>query len=134
MTYEEQLQDLRWIKVSKRIKARDKNSCQLCMKGTDLQVHHKAYLPGLMAWEYDEHYLITLCDGCHNKQHGKEEVKRRESLERGNPTDAELENEFYRKRWREIGEGLRSLQGLNIQIAIKEASKEDSDKKEESNG
>lgn len=111
MTYDEQLKDPRWLIKAEKIKKRDNYSCQLCMKGKDLQAHHKTYLPGLMAWEYDDHYLITLCDGCHNKQHGKKEDANRDALDRGDPH----ESDFYEDRWKFIGDSVRSLIGLQIQ-------------------
>src|SRR5690242_13766201 len=121
MTYEEQLKDGRWIVLAIKIKIRDGHACQLCMKTHDLQVHHKAYLPGLMAWEYEDRYLITLCDGCHNKQHGHEQENERTSLDRGEPTETD---NFYSEKWGFIADSLKSLQGLNTQIAKKEIENE----------
>ena len=34
-----------------------------------LQVHHKQYITGLYAWEYNKNDLITLCSECHLKVH-----------------------------------------------------------------
>ena len=34
-----------------------------------LNVHHKYYLAGSMAWEYSDSVLITLCDRCHMQTH-----------------------------------------------------------------
>ena len=34
-----------------------------------LQVHHKQYITGLYAWEYNENDLVTLCSECHLKVH-----------------------------------------------------------------
>lgn len=36
-----------------------------------LEVHHLVYLPGKLAWEYDDKLLITLCDVCHSDEHIK---------------------------------------------------------------
>src|SRR5690606_32483853 len=36
---------------------------------TDLNIHHKYYVKGKMAWEYDNESLITLCERCHQKEH-----------------------------------------------------------------
>ncbi|QOW10855.1 hypothetical protein Q73A0000_11055 [Kaistella flava (ex Peng et al. 2021)] len=35
-----------------------------------LQVHHKKYITGRKPWEYSPSYCITLCRGCHARQHG----------------------------------------------------------------
>ena len=34
-----------------------------------LQVHHKQYFTGLLAWEYNHNDLVTLCNECHLKVH-----------------------------------------------------------------
>lgn len=36
-----------------------------------LQVHHKKYIEGKHAWEYDDSDLVTLCKDCHNVVHRK---------------------------------------------------------------
>lgn len=35
----------------------------------DLNVHHKYYISGKMAWEYKNEALITLCATCHKAEH-----------------------------------------------------------------
>ena len=37
----------------------------------DLNVHHKHYTIGKMAWQYDNEALITLCASCHKEEHAK---------------------------------------------------------------
>lgn len=69
MNYNEQLKDKRWIALSNHIKRRDK-VCQMCGEEKDLQVHHTYYDKFLMAWEYDDMYLITLCKECHKRETG----------------------------------------------------------------
>lgn len=78
MTYEEQLDDVRWFAKRLEILERDDYCCQDCLRGKnrlshsiELHVHHKKYIDGLMAWEYPNELLITLCDECHGKLHGK---------------------------------------------------------------
>ncbi len=34
-----------------------------------LNVHHKRYIIGKKAWEYDDSDLVTLCEHCHSKVH-----------------------------------------------------------------
>jgi hypothetical protein len=69
MTYAEQLLDYRWIEKREYIKQRDFGMCQNCMSCRNLNVHHKKYVKGLMAWEYPDWFLITLCQRCHEKEH-----------------------------------------------------------------
>ncbi len=69
MTYEEQLNDPRWKAKAKEIKARDNYTCQVCDKTHNLNAHHADYDFGFMAWEYPDHYLLTLCDDCHKFEH-----------------------------------------------------------------
>lgn len=78
MTYAEQLQDVRWLVKRNEILERDDYCCQDCLRGKDrlspfikLHVHHRQYINGLMAWEYPNDQLITLCEECHALFHGK---------------------------------------------------------------
>ena len=71
MTYEEQLKDQKWIERRKQIKNRDNNECQVCLSKKKLCVHHKKYIYGTLAWDYEDRYLITLCDNCHKLFHHK---------------------------------------------------------------
>lgn len=70
MTYKDQLKDPRWLAKSAEIKERDNKTCQCC-RSTEypLDVHHKIYIDGRMAWEYDGNFLITLCNDCHKDWH-----------------------------------------------------------------
>lgn len=78
MTYEEQLQTPEWAAKRREIIERDLGMCQRCMSSRELQVHHKRYRPGRMAWEYygtwENFDLITLCRKCHCAEHGIEYV------------------------------------------------------------
>ena len=40
----------------------------------DLNVHHKYYISGKMAWEYKNDALITLCASCHKEEHLKNQI------------------------------------------------------------
>jgi 5-methylcytosine-specific restriction endonuclease McrA len=70
IAYEKQLKDERWLMVREQVLARDFHMCTKCFKSNDLQVHHKYYETGCMAWEYPLEALQTLCRGCHAKEHG----------------------------------------------------------------
>lgn len=75
MSYEDQLKDSRWILLRQRIIERDFRVCQHCLSGKNLNVHHKEYIEGRLAWEYADWYLITLCMKCHKEWHEFNEVK-----------------------------------------------------------
>lgn len=40
----------------------------------DLNVHHKFYIDGRNAWEYEDDALITLCPSCHQKVHDSQKI------------------------------------------------------------
>lgn len=87
MKYEDQLKTPQWYARRDEILERDDYCCQDCLRSPHklsrhikLQVHHKEYFDGLMAWEYADEYLITLCRECHAKLHGKIEDPRPERL------------------------------------------------------
>jgi hypothetical protein len=66
MKYSEKLKDPRWQKKRLEIFERDKWTCQFCGDTeSTLVVHHLEYIPGREPWEYDNSYLLTLCEGCH---------------------------------------------------------------------
>lgn len=99
--YNELLKDGRWQMKRIKILERDHFMCARCGKsaeeGTQLHVHHKFY-DGRAPWEYEDKDLITLCEDCHNRIHGKsDDVK---------PGD-------LRGKWFEL-DGGRSKWGLAI--------------------
>jgi hypothetical protein len=69
MTYKEQLKTPEWEAKRKKILKRDNYTCQGCCSKNNLQVHHKIYFPNLMAWQYENNYLITYCEQCHDEWH-----------------------------------------------------------------
>jgi len=77
MTYKEQLRDKRWLSKRQTILNRDERQCQHCPSRKSLQVHHKYYLNGFMAWEYPDIALITLCKSCHeNEEKALEDISK----------------------------------------------------------
>lgn len=75
MNYKEQLKDKRWKQLAAKIKDRDQ-VCQMCGGYKNLEVHHTCYIKGLMAWEYEEMFLITLCRECHEREtREREEIR-----------------------------------------------------------
>lgn len=74
MTYKEQLLDPRWQRKRLHIFERDNWTCcasNCGAKNKNLQIHHKEYL-NILAWEYPDDMLVTLCDTCHDKETGRE--------------------------------------------------------------
>ena len=72
-SYEEQLLDSNWLLKRKIIINRDHHRCQMCgshgNKDNPLAVHHRYYKYGVLAWEYNNDTLITLCVNCHSLIH-----------------------------------------------------------------
>jgi len=65
--YLKKLKDPRWIKCREEIKKRDNYKCRLCHeKEIQLEVHHIVYFRKREPWEYEDEYLVTLCEKCHN--------------------------------------------------------------------
>lgn len=68
--YKKQYSHPLWQKKRLEIMNRDKFTCQGC-GDTDsrLSVHHKFYIPGNNIWDYENYFLVTLCDACHKESH-----------------------------------------------------------------
>lgn len=64
----------KWYKKRDEILKRDNHTCCRCGRnlsdGIELQVHHLTYLKEHKPWEYPDYALLTLCKGCHSKEHG----------------------------------------------------------------
>lgn len=64
-----QYQTKEWYEISKRIKARDNNTCQMCGRNDiPLSVHHLYYGEDGDLFSVPESSLITLCEECHERQ------------------------------------------------------------------
>ncbi|NRT12217.1 HNH endonuclease [Flavobacterium sp. 14A] len=62
----------KWHEFSIAIKLRDNNRCLKCDRQESeviLQAHHKVYRPNLEPWDYPYSDCITLCKGCHAREH-----------------------------------------------------------------
>lgn len=69
--YAELLRSPLWQKKRLEIMQRDNFTCCKCgSSDKELQVHHIKYRDGLKPWEYEDYELITLCNDCHNEEHG----------------------------------------------------------------
>lgn len=73
--YKELLFDKRWMEKRAQIIQRDGYKCIICGSDNHLVVHHKQYhihrgtRIKYAPWEYDDRYLVTLCEKCHTKGH-----------------------------------------------------------------
>lgn len=70
MKYWEQLKDPRWQEKRLGILDRAKFRCESCdekPEGESLEIHHKYYEKGLMAWDYPDCSLACLCAFCHQE-------------------------------------------------------------------
>lgn len=62
-----------WLYFSLKVRKRDGNMCLNCFRPSTevvLQVHHEKYIPNKKPWEYPLSDCITLCRGCHAREHG----------------------------------------------------------------
>lgn len=78
--YRELLLDSRWFIKKAKIIKRDNYRCAICGSLNYLVVHHKQYhfnerlARKSYPWEYDDKYLITLCQSCHTAGHNQYEI------------------------------------------------------------
>jgi hypothetical protein len=74
LSYWEQLRSPQWQRRRLEIMQRDEFRCQYCRDDTStLNVHHKHYIKGRLAWEYSDDELVTLCEPCHELSHEENE-------------------------------------------------------------
>lgn len=72
MDYNEQLKTSAWLRKKYEVMERDGFVCSKCLCDNaekKLEVHHIAYHPKRMAWEYPDYMLVTLCRDCHQEEH-----------------------------------------------------------------
>ena len=70
--YNLQYQTDEWLELRERIIQRDNFMCVTCGKKPKVyNVHHLLYQKGRRIWDVPDYYLITLCPGCHIKEHSK---------------------------------------------------------------
>lgn len=69
-SYAERLKDPRWQRRRLEILSRADFACKECgAKDRTLHVHHKLYRKGAMPWEYEDRFLVVLCESCHAVWH-----------------------------------------------------------------
>ena len=77
VSYRELLFDSRWLEKRAQIIKRDGYKCRICGSKDHLVVHHKQYHydsrrnKNCDPWDYEDKYLITLCESCHKRGHNK---------------------------------------------------------------
>lgn len=70
MTYADQLKHPRWQRKRLEVLNLADFKCESCSDGgTTLHVHHKRYVKGRLAWEYEATELVALCEPCHQLAH-----------------------------------------------------------------
>ena len=68
ITYSEQLKHPNWQRKRLEIFTRDNWACKIC-GNTEMQLHthHLYYEPNILAWEYDNESIQTVCELHHNQ-------------------------------------------------------------------
>lgn len=75
MTYSEQLKHPNWQRKRLEVLQAAEFHCDACGDGdTTLHVHHRRYVKGRMAWEYEGRELQALCESCHKDEHERQEL------------------------------------------------------------
>ena len=70
MTYKDQLRHPFWQRKRLEVLQRAHFMCERCYdEETTLNVHHKRYVKGRMAWEYELIELEAVCEECHRLEH-----------------------------------------------------------------
>lgn len=82
MTYAEKLKDPRWQRKRLEIFQRDDFKCIWCKDSTKtLHVHHLKYERKNEPWDYNNEYLVTVCEYCHEIETNFRKESERELLE-----------------------------------------------------
>jgi hypothetical protein len=75
MSYSERLKSPHWQRKRLEIMQRDNFTCQHCGDTeTFFNVHHLIYLPNREPWDYEDSFLITLCEVCHTEEEKHREL------------------------------------------------------------
>ena len=74
-TYSDKLKDPRWQKKRLSILERDCWACCGCgANETTLNVHHLLYFKNTDLWDYEDRFLLTLCEPCHLFETNKDDL------------------------------------------------------------
>jgi len=67
LSYREQMSHPLWLAKREKIFKRDNFKCQICGDTThNHSINHLCYFPDLLAWEYDNELMRTVCMKHHN--------------------------------------------------------------------
>jgi hypothetical protein len=78
LTYSEQLKHPNWQRKRLEVLAAASWECANCGDTEmTLHVHHRRYVKGRMAWEYEAHEMQALCQSCHAQKHEQRELLER---------------------------------------------------------
>ena len=70
LTYREQLLHPNWQRKRLEVLEDSGWACASCGTSDEtLHVHHKRYVKGRLAWEYEKDQLVSLCKTCHDDDH-----------------------------------------------------------------
>jgi len=108
MNYKEQLLTKEWKSKRKIILKRDNFCCCLCKSKIRLQVHHKKYIFGRMAWEYPDSLLQTLCQKCHEEIHKTTTIKSEKEKSKFNKKEKVFKPKIKKKKTQHRTEKLLS--------------------------
>jgi len=73
LTFKEQYLHPNWQKMRLHIFKRDNYKCIDCGSiDKTLHAHHLKYAKDKFIWECPIWYLVTLCEDCHSKEHGRD--------------------------------------------------------------
>lgn len=73
ITWKEQYLHPNWQKMRNYILSRDNYCCVSCRNiSKTLHVHHLKYIKNDYIWNVPHYYLVTLCEDCHSKEHGRD--------------------------------------------------------------
>jgi 5-methylcytosine-specific restriction endonuclease McrA len=70
-----------WRRKREVILRRDKNKCRNCGSAKQLQIHHRQYHVHPVTgdkrdpWDYDNRFLVTLCETCHASGHKQYSIR-----------------------------------------------------------
>lgn len=78
LTYSEQLKHPNWRRKRLEVLGISDFACTCCGdKEKMLHVHHRRYIKGRMAWEYENNELTALCEDCHKDHHDARDLLER---------------------------------------------------------
>lgn len=71
--YAEQLKTPQWKAYREFILVVRGSKCEVCGGNKNINIHHKHYIKGRLAWEYLPNDVMVLCRSCHAKVHNIKE-------------------------------------------------------------